>query len=64
MILTRDIKAAYGLTMDQAEAREMTRWLEYCSEGGLETPGADTTPTMYHGADHDGTHRPGKCAGY
>lgn len=32
--LTRDIKAAYDLTMDQAEARVMTEWLEYCGEGG------------------------------
>ena len=44
--LTRDIKAAYDLAMDQAEASVMTRWLENCGEAGIQVSSATaTTPT-------------------
>ncbi|WP_420614299.1 hypothetical protein [Candidatus Spongiisocius sp.] len=41
--LTRDIKAAYDLAMDQAEASVMTRWLENCGEVGIQVSSATAT---------------------
>lgn len=50
--VTRDVKAAYDLAMDQAEASVMTRWLENCGEVGIQVPSftattrAPTTSTL------------------